>query len=91
MTSGRAPRSHEFKAWRTTAAGITSIVSAMTRGRASNATRLSAIDAGYKVRMVDIQTTRAPEYDEWAEETVIRFPVEEEYARHRTSGLEARR
>lgn len=52
-----------MKAWRTEALGVTSVVFAITRGKASYATYLSANDAGWDVTFKDIRCRRAPEYD----------------------------
>lgn len=52
-----------MKAWRTEALGVISIVGASTRGAARYVTLLSARDAGYTCRFVDIKVCCAPEYD----------------------------
>lgn len=56
------------RAYRTTLIGITSIVSAESRGKAIARTLLSAADAGYNVRgkWKEVRAVRAPEHDEWA-------------------------
>ncbi len=56
------------RAWRTKAMGITSIVSAETRGGAISITVRSAHDAGYdSVKWTEVKAVRAPEHDAWAE------------------------
>ncbi len=54
------------QAYRTTLAGVVSIVPALNINDAKRVTYLSATDAGYRVRYIDIRVRRAPEYDEWA-------------------------
>lgn len=56
------------RAYRTTVAGVTSVVAAETRGRAIARTLYAAIDAGYRVSFPEVKATRAPEHDGWAEQ-----------------------
>lgn len=54
------------RAWRVTAAGITGIAAATTRGRAVSLVVSQANEAGWNVRWPDVRAVRAGEYDMWA-------------------------
>lgn len=50
-------------AFRTSCCDVVSVVFATSRGRARQATMLSANDAGYRVSFTDVRVRRAPEFD----------------------------
>lgn len=68
-----------YRAYRTQAAGITSIVIATKRSIATKVTMDSATECGWYVGWTDIRTTRAPEFDHLAHP----LPCSREYPRNR--------
>jgi hypothetical protein len=66
------------QAWRTTAAGVTSIVAAETRGKAIAITMRAAREVGYMVAFHEVKASRVPEYNEWARGMVFEVTWREE-------------
>jgi hypothetical protein len=69
-----------MKAFRVTYRGITSIVFAPVRGKATMSAVNSILDCGYNFHFRDIRTTRAPEYDDMPKMTLL-TPLKEELVR----------
>ena len=64
-------------AWRTTALGITAIVSAETRGKARSITHWSATLLDHRLKWLSVRVVRAPYLDEWAEQDSSNHPWDE--------------
>ena len=66
-------------AWRVRLMGESGITAATTRGKAMLRIFNQAREAGYRVKFTDCRATRAPEYDQWAEQDKSRSVTDEHY------------